>query len=68
MRVRDSKGTFSILYMDEFVDQLLNNEIVLDVVLPRIQRRQILEEQELLEPRQSVLEQEIIDELGEKEG
>jgi len=43
--------------MDEFVDQLLNNEIVLDMVLPRIQRRQILEEQGLLEPRQSVLEQ-----------
>lgn len=45
LRLRDSKGSFSIVYMDEFVDQLLNAEIVLDIVLPRIQRRQILEEQ-----------------------
>lgn len=55
LRLRDSKGEFTIVYMDEFVDRLLNNEVVLDIVLPRIQKRQNLEEQELIEPRQSVL-------------
>lgn len=45
------------MYMDEFADKLLNNEVVLDIVLPRIQKRQNLEEQGLIEPRQSVLEE-----------
>jgi pre-mRNA-splicing factor 38A len=60
LRMRDSKGEFSILYMDEFVDKLLNNEVVLDIVLPRIQKRQNLEEQGLIEPRRSVLEEELV--------
>ena len=42
LRVRDTIGNFSILHMDEFVDRLLHNEIVLDIMLPRIPKRSIL--------------------------
>ena len=55
LRVRDTAGAFSILYVDEFVDRLLRNDIVLDVILPRIQKRSILEDQGILDPRVSVL-------------
>lgn len=42
LRMRDSKGQFSIVYVDELVDRLLTEEIVLDIALPRIQKRQNL--------------------------
>lgn len=48
LRVRDTTGSFSILYVDEFVDRLLHNEIVLDVILPRVQKRSVLEDQGIL--------------------
>jgi pre-mRNA-splicing factor 38A len=41
--------------MDEFVDQLLTEERVCDIILPRIQKRSILEENGELGPRKSRL-------------
>ncbi len=41
--------------MDEFVDQLLNEERVCDLILPRISKRAVLEENGELAPRQSRL-------------
>lgn len=38
------------------MDSLLTEERVCDTILPRIVRRDVLEEQELLEPRKSTLE------------
>ena len=37
--------------MDEFIDELLHDERVCDIILPRIQKRQVLEETEQLDPR-----------------
>ena len=47
--------------MDVFIDELLREERVLDVQLPRLQKRHVLEENNLLEPRQSVLDEDIDD-------
>jgi len=45
--------------MDEFIDSLLRDERVCDTILPRILKRQVLEENEELEPRVSFLEDEL---------
>ncbi|KAG8744760.1 hypothetical protein FRC10_009525 [Ceratobasidium sp. 414] len=41
--------------MDEFVDQLLTEERVCDTILPRLTKREVLEETEGLAPRPSAL-------------
>ncbi|TFY83604.1 hypothetical protein EWM64_g394 [Hericium alpestre] len=43
LRYRTMTG-YSLTYIDEFVDQLLNDERVCDIILPRIAKRAILEE------------------------
>ena len=48
--------------MDEFIDDLLREERVNDVILPRIQKRHILEEANEIEPRVSLLEADDLDE------
>ena len=35
---------YELVHMDEFIDELLHSERVCDVALPRIQKRQVLEE------------------------
>ena len=49
-----SAGYF-LTYIDEFVDQLLNEERVCDIILPRLPKRAVLEENGELAPRQSRL-------------
>ncbi|SPO36415.1 related to PRP38A - pre-mRNA-splicing factor [Pseudozyma flocculosa] len=56
LRWRDMTGTYSLTYMDVFVDQLLTQERVCDIILPRLTRRDVLEEIEGLAPRTSKLE------------
>jgi len=48
LRCRNGDGKYLIVYMDELVDQLLRNDIVLDVNLPRLSKRAVLEEDGLL--------------------
>ncbi|THH10000.1 hypothetical protein EW145_g1621 [Phellinidium pouzarii] len=48
-------GGYTLTYMDEFVDQLLNDERVCDTILPRIPKRGVLEENDELGPRKSLL-------------
>ena len=52
---------YELVHMDEFIDELLREERVLDVQLPRLQKRSVLEENNQLEPRQSVLDEDIDD-------
>ncbi|KAH9969768.1 PRP38 family-domain-containing protein [Russula dissimulans] len=54
LRYRSQAGYY-LTYMDEFVDQLLNEERVCDIILPRIPKRTVLEENGELVPRQSSL-------------
>ncbi|TFK86060.1 PRP38-domain-containing protein, partial [Polyporus arcularius HHB13444] len=48
-------GGYSLTYMDEFVDQLLNEERVCDLILPRITKRDVLEDLGEIGPRKSRL-------------
>ncbi|QRW15112.1 pyruvate dehydrogenase E1 component beta subunit [Ceratobasidium sp. AG-Ba] len=54
LRLRNMGG-YQLTYMDEFVDQLLTEERVCDTILPRLTKREVLEETEGLAPRPSVL-------------
>lgn len=44
-------GNFEIVHMDDFVDELLREERALDIILPRIQKRVVLEQTNQLESR-----------------
>nr|XP_019933764.1 PREDICTED: pre-mRNA-splicing factor 38A-like isoform X2 [Paralichthys olivaceus] len=47
------------MHVDEFIDELLHAERMCDIILPRLQRRQVLEEAEMLDPRISALEEDL---------
>lgn len=48
-------GGYSLTYFDEFIDELLTQERVCDIILPRLTQRSVLEETEGLPPRRSLL-------------
>ena len=48
-------GGYSLTHMDEFVDQLLTDERVCDLILPRLTKRDVLEELGDIGPRKSRL-------------
>ncbi|KAK2195095.1 bifunctional 6-Cysteine (6-Cys) domain/Pre-mRNA-splicing factor 38/6-Cysteine (6-Cys) domain superfamily [Babesia duncani] len=55
LRFRNNDGEYSIRHMDEFVDDCLRLTTLLDVDLPPIPKRSVLEDSHGLKPRQSVL-------------
>jgi pre-mRNA-splicing factor 38A len=59
LRRQNRMGEFEIVHMDEFIDDLLREERVLDVILPRIQKRHVLEENGELEPKTSALDDDL---------
>lgn len=63
LRRQNRAGQFEIVYMDEYIDELLRNNRVCDIILPRIQKRSILEENNELEPKVSVLDEDLDDEV-----
>jgi pre-mRNA-splicing factor 38A len=67
IRTQKRDGNFELSHMDVFIDQLLHEERVCDVQCPRIQKRQILEETNDLEPRVSLLEGDILAEAESSE-
>ncbi|XP_033228756.1 pre-mRNA-splicing factor 38A [Belonocnema kinseyi] len=56
MRRQTKQGKFELVHMDEFIDELLREERSCDVILPRIQKRHVLEENNELEGKVSALE------------
>jgi len=54
LRKRSVAG-YTITFMDEFIDQLFTEERVCDIILPRLTKRDVLEETEGLAPRSSAL-------------
>ena len=65
LRYRRMDGGYHLTYMDEFIDSLLTEERACDVILPRLTKREVLEETEGLEPRISPLEDALLE--GESE-
>lgn len=56
LRVKHTDGTFSIVHMDEYIEDLLHKEDVFEVTLPKLPKRKILEVNGELESRVSILE------------
>lgn len=67
LRHQNRAGAYEIIHMDEFIDQLLRNDRVCDIILPRIQKRHILEENNELEPKVSALDDDLDEEGSEDE-
>jgi len=64
IRIQRRDGNFELSHMDEFIDQLLRDERVCDVQLPRLQKRKVMEENNELDPRVSVLEDDLLEEAS----
>lgn len=59
LRIQNKQGVFEVIHMDEFIDMLLREERSCDIILPRIQKRHVLEESNELEAKVSALEDDI---------
>ncbi|NXN80187.1 PR38A factor, partial [Bombycilla garrulus] len=66
IKSQNRNGEFELMHVDEFIDELLHEERVCDIILPRLQKRYVLEEAEQLEPRVSALEEDM-DDVGSSE-
>ncbi|XP_031561151.1 pre-mRNA-splicing factor 38A-like [Actinia tenebrosa] len=67
LKKKNRNGVMEIVHMDEFIDNLLREERECDVILPRIQKRNILESTNTIEPRRSLLEDDLEDMESEEE-
>ncbi|XP_075986017.1 pre-mRNA processing factor 38 [Anticarsia gemmatalis] len=63
LRRQNREGQFEIVHVDEFIDELLREERLCDVILPRIQKRPILEENNELEPKVSALDDDLDEDM-----
>lgn len=54
LRKRTKMG-YELTFMDEFIDSLLTEDRVCDIILPRIRKRSLLEDNGELEPRENIL-------------
>lgn len=59
IRCQGRDGKFVLSHMDEFIDELLMQDRALDNILPPIQKRHILEDNNEIEPRVSILEEDL---------
>mmetsp|Transcript_19285 Transcript_19285/g.49459 ORF Transcript_19285/g.49459 Transcript_19285/m.49459 type:complete len:419 (+) Transcript_19285:78-1334(+) len=59
LRQLGDKG-FEVVYMDDFVDKLLNETYFIGISLPRIAKRSLLEDQGVIESRISALQDELV--------
>lgn len=66
LRLRNNSG-YHITHMDEFIDELLTEERACDIILPRLTRRDVLEEVEGLPKRKSPLDVEDDNDKDENE-
>lgn len=57
LKVRNSIGNYELTYIDQFVDNLLSQEVCLGLTLPFVPRRLALENQGLLNPRKNLIEE-----------
>lgn len=61
LRRQNRQGQFELVHMDEFIDELLTEERICDVILPRIQKRHVLEENNEIETKVSALDDDLED-------
>ncbi|XP_002738320.1 pre-mRNA-splicing factor 38A-like [Saccoglossus kowalevskii] len=66
IKIMNRSGKYELSHVDEFIDELLHEERLCDIILPRIQKRYVLEDTNQLEPRISALEDDL-DDIEESE-
>ncbi|CAK6977712.1 pre-mRNA-splicing factor 38A [Scomber scombrus] len=59
IKSQNRNGEFELMHVDEYIDDLLHSERMCDIILPRLQKRQVLEEAEMLDTRISALEEDL---------
>jgi pre-mRNA-splicing factor 38A len=59
LRIKLSDGSYTIVHMDEYIEQLLTNDAVFEVTLPALTKRKILEQNKELDRRVSKLDDEL---------
>ncbi|KAH7639809.1 pre-mrna-splicing factor 38a-like protein [Dermatophagoides farinae] len=59
LRRMTKMGTFDVIYMDEFIDLLLREDRVFDIILPRLTKRFVHEENGELTKRVSLIEEDL---------
>lgn len=64
LRQQNRAGQFEIIHMDEYIDELLRSDRVCDIILPRVQKRLILEENNELEPKVSALDDDLDEDMA----
>lgn len=64
LRQQNRAGQFEIIHMDEYIDELLRSDRVCDIILPRVQKRFILEENNELEPKVSALDDDLDEDMA----
>ncbi|XP_059607805.1 pre-mRNA-splicing factor 38 [Phlebotomus argentipes] len=67
LRRQNRQSNFEIVHVDEFIDELLRSDRVCDIILPRIQKRYILEENNELEPKVSALDDDLDEDMPSDE-
>ncbi|XP_046972760.1 pre-mRNA-splicing factor 38 [Vanessa cardui] len=67
LRRQNREGQYELIHMDEYIDELLREERLCDVILPRIQKRHILEENNELEPKVSALDDDLDEDVPSDE-
>lgn len=65
IRFKKADGSFVLTHVDVVVDQLLTEDRVCDLILPRLTKREVLEEAGLLAPRKSRLHEWLHADVGE---
>ena len=55
------------MYVDEFVDKMLHDQVFMGIALPFLQKRMALEQQGAIQPRISMLEQEEDEQPGDED-
>uniref|UniRef100_A0A1Q3F5T7 Pre-mRNA-splicing factor 38 n=1 Tax=Culex tarsalis TaxID=7177 RepID=A0A1Q3F5T7_CULTA len=64
LRRQNRMGHYELVHMDEFIDELLREERACDIILPRIQKRHVLEENNELDPKVSALDDDLDEEMA----
>ncbi|KAI6174135.1 Pre-mRNA-splicing factor 38 [Aphelenchoides besseyi] len=59
LRYKNRMGHYELLHMDEFIDHLLRDEGYCDITLPRLQKRQALEDTDQLKLYESALDEDL---------
>lgn len=67
LRRQNRDARFELVHVDEFIDELLREERLCDIILPRVQKRFVLEENNELDPKVSALDDDLDEDIQSDE-